>query len=234
MTTVLGLITQAFRLSGILARTGNPTPDQQNLGLSLFQDILSLVSTNARLIPYYTTHDLVADQGDAEYFIPGLIEVSTITYLLDNIVRVPLPIVSRQDFFGTARITNLTTIPFQAYIEKTKGGSTLFLYAIPQADYPIQINGKFSLPTAITLETDLDTLLDRFYQIYLRYQLANYICQQSTVSLPPATANELEKLEAKMTDIAPMDLSVKKISVLGNNAPFSWAQLNIGHGWTPQ
>lgn len=233
MDNVLGLITQAFRLSGVLARTGNPTPEQQNLGLSLLKDLLSLVSTDSRLIPYYSTYNLTADAGDGEYFIPNLVQASTITYVLNNIVRVPLPIASRQDFFGSARVTNLTTLPYQAYVERTIGGSTLFLYAIPSSNYPVQINGKFGFSQTITLQTDLDTFLDRFYRVYLRYQLANYICQQSAVSLPPATANELEKLTAKMTDIAPMDLSVKKLSTLSKNNRFSWAQINIGKGWEP-
>jgi hypothetical protein len=232
--TALTLVNEAFYLSGIVASTSQPTGAQQSRGLSLLNDILSLKNANNRLIPYFTSATINCVVGQETYLIANLIYPDSITFNLNTIVRIPLEIQSRKEYFGTIRVNTLTTLPFECNINRVKGGANLYIYPLPNSTYPVTINGKFGLLSNVTKFTDLSATYDRFYLVFLRYTLTAYICQAWKVSLSPDVKEELDSLEQQIRDLAPIDLTVTKLSTLqpGNNS-LNWGFINLSGGWVP-
>lgn len=232
--TVRKLLNKAYYLSGIVARNQQTVNGQQITdGLDLLNDLLSLKSTNNRLIPYFSSYSLTAVIDTENYLIPNLIYADSITFNLNTTVRIPIEIQSRKEYFGTVRVNNLTTIPFECNINRAKGGANLYIYPLPNDDYPIAINGKFGLLSNATLNTDLESIYDRFYITYLRYCVAEFICQEMNVSLPVATQIKLESLHQQMLDLSPIDLTPTKLSTLQSNGrSINWGFVNLSGGWT--
>lgn len=228
------LITRAYYLSGMVARDGETVSGSQlNDGLSLLNDVLALKNANNRLIPYFTTYDLVATIGQEQYFIPNLIYPESVTFVLNEVVRIPLNIDSRKEYFGTVRVNDIVTLPFECNINRTKGGATFSIYPLPSDNYPIAINGKFGLLSDVTYATDLLLTYDRLYIAYLRYALAEFICTENTISLPPQTDQQLTILEQSVRDLSPIDTTISKLSTLTRfNQIGGWGYVNLSGGWT--
>lgn len=228
------LINRAYYLSGIVARDSETTSGSQlNDGLSLLNDVLALKNANNRLIPYFTTYNLTAVIGQETYFIANLIYADSVTFDLNTVVRIPLEIQSRKEYFGTVRVNDLVTLPFICNINRAKGGANFYIYPLPNDEYPIAINGKFGLLSDVTYDTDLSLVYDRLYIAYLRYALTEFICTENTVSMPPQTAAKLEILEQQVRDLAPIDTTITKLSTLrSGNTSMGWGFVNLSGGWT--
>lgn len=229
--TVRTLINKSWYLSGIVARDFEDVSGAQiTEGLDLLNELLANKTANNRLIPYYTAYSFNATVGQEEYAIPNLIWIESITFN-QNVVRFSMYKQGRKNYFGSPRVDNISSLPFNWHLEREKGGARLFIYFLPSQNFPIKIRGKFSL-ASVTLNQDLDLTLDKFYISYLRYALAEYMCNDYNVILPPGTANKLAELEEVITDVSPMDLSQIKVSTLGKDKGLNWAQVNFP-GWTP-
>jgi hypothetical protein len=97
----LGLISNAYYLSGILSRGFETISSEQTTdGLELLNDIIAEKSITTSLIPYYshTTFDTV--EGQSEYEVPGLMDIRELTFSIDN-VRYQMTLASH-DFLGLA------------------------------------------------------------------------------------------------------------------------------------
>jgi len=226
------LITKAWYLSGIVSRElEQVSGDQITEGLDLLNALLAIKTANNRLIPYYQLYTLNAIVGQESYFIPNLISIESITFNIQT-VRYSMLQQNRKIYFGAPRIDNIDALPFNWHLERTLGGSTFYLYFFPADTYPIKIFGKFSL-SSVTLTTDLSTMLDAFYIEYLRYALAEYMCADYTISMPPQAQKKLDEYEDEIVDISPIDLSTTKISTLQKATGLNWGDVNIGRGWRP-
>lgn len=230
--TTTELITDAYYLSSVRAQ-GFETVSGAELsqGLKLLNDLLSIKTANNSLIPYYTQYDFNAIQNQEKYFIPNLIDVETFVFYISSVRYATQP-QSRREYFGSARAENIASLPYNWHYERTKGGANFFMYFLPQSDYPCTIWGKFSLSNVV-LGQDLSLTLDQYYLTYLRYGLAEYIADNNNITLPPGASSKLRELESVITDISPMDLTIRKTSTLQTNAAFNYADVNIGHGWRP-
>ncbi len=230
--TALELINRAYNLSRIVSRgLQNVTGPQQEVGLYLLNAILETKGTNTRLIPYFQEYDGVMIAGTGTYFIPNLYQVETMTFFLQS-VRFPMQNEQRKAFFGCARVPSIESLPYQYHVERTEGGSNVYVYFLPNEAYPFQIWGKFGL-TDVTINTDLTVAYDRFYIEYLRYALADYICEDSGVSFNPQSLARLQQLEKMLMDVSPPDLRVYKTSTLRGSPIFNWAIANISKGYLP-
>lgn len=154
MYTVLELITNAFYLSGIVARefqdvSGTQTQD----GLAVLNDILDQTAVENDMIPYYTQYKQTLSPGQYSYFIPNLIEIDTFVFFIQGI-RYSSTQFQRKQFFGVARADNIQSLPFSWHIERQANGATLFLYFLPDSNYPIEIWGTFKL-NQVTINQDL-------------------------------------------------------------------------------
>ena len=230
--TVLQTITEALYESGIVARSfETPTGEQINDGLNFFNDVLDSKRIDEATLPYYVKYDFSAVQGQETYFIPDLIEVETFVFYLDQ-VRYAVSPMKRLNYFGSPRAENIQSLMTNWHIERTVGGSNLYLYFLPNEDYPCEIWGLFALDS-VTLTTELSTGFDRYYINYLEYDLAIYLCQKFNVEVPQglrARFIKYDRLIRKRSGV--IDLQNRVISTLAGNSTLNYGQANFGKGWT--
>lgn len=232
MYTALELVTNAFYTSGIRSEIlDNVSGGEITLGLRLLNTVLSLQNISGRMIPYFSTYVLTPAIGQEINFIPYLLEVEALTFDLDS-VRFSTQEQQRQRYFGTARANNIESLPLTWHLERTLGGSNIYLYFKPNKVYPINIIGKFGL-TMATLEEDLSVIYEQYYIDYLIYKLAQRLCGAYNVTFSPDNKEILSEYENNMKDISQIDLSMKKISTLQKRTGYSYADVNLGRGFEP-
>lgn len=152
--TAQTLITRSWYLSGIVARNLQvPTGDQITDGLMLLNALLDFKQIELDLIPYYTYVEMPLVGGQEFYFLPNVADVELATFNID-VVRYPMDQTGRQAYFGSSRVDNIQTLPFNWNFNRGEGGGTLGLYFLPQANYPLKMMAKFFL-NDVTLQTDL-------------------------------------------------------------------------------
>lgn len=230
--TTSELITRSWYLSGVVSRDlETVSGDQLNDGLQMLNAFLAIKTANQRLIPYYQELSFQTIIGEGKYFIDNLILAETVAFVLEQ-VRYPMQLVGRHEFFGTARANNVQSLPYMYFIERCLNGSDLYLYFFPDKVYEFKIHGKFSLAN-VALNQNLLLTLDQYYIEYLRYGLAEYMCQEYNITFQPQSQKRLDQLEAMIFDISPLDFTIRKKSMLQRQSgPDIYGQVNIGKGWT--
>lgn len=230
--TVTDLITRAYYLSQVVSRELQTVTGQQlDDALIWLNALLSLKSAYSRVIPYFQEYDFTAVIGQEEYFIPELVQPETLTFNIGPVRYSTMP-QSRRPYFGSGRVDNITSLPFNWHFERVLGGSNIFLYFLPSDNFPIKIWGKFGF-TNVTLNQDLLLTYDEYYIDYLRYRLALRICSEYGIPMQPQAMDELRELEEAMTDVSPPDMSLSKVSTLQGETGINWGDINIGRGWRP-
>lgn len=229
--TVRQLIIRSWYLSGIVSRRFQSVSGAQITdGLDLLNSVITFKTSRNQLIPYFTKYDFNTVVGQEIYFVPNLIELETITFNLQTVVRFPLERKTRKQYLGSYRVNDTQSLMGQFHIERVKGGSNIFMYYLPNQVYPVTIYGKFSLST-VTLDQDLELTMEQFYIDYLRYALAQYICHDQQRLFPPGPAQKLKEYEQSMLYTSPMDFTGTKKSTLQKQRGLDWAQVNFP-GWT--
>lgn len=230
--TVTELITRAFYLSQVVSRELQQVSGQQLAdALVWLNALLSLKSAYSRVIPYYNEYDFNAVNGQEEYFVPNLVQPETLTFNIGP-VRYSTQYQSRKPYFGSGRVDNITSLPFNWHFERCLGGANVFMYFVPNTNYPIKIWGKFGFLN-VTPNQDLLLTYDEYYIDYLRYRLAMRICSEYGIMMQPQALDELRELEEAMTDVSPPDLSINKVSTLTYGTGLNWGDVNTGKGWRP-
>ena len=227
------LIAASYYASGVVSREFETVNGSQYTdGLQWLNDIVTEKAVDDGMVPYETTYDMTLVTGQETYFIPNLISVDTFTFYLDQ-VRYCMQYTQRNDYFGSSRVENVTTLPFQWYVERCFGGANLHIYFPPNQAYPAQIHGIFRL-TVITPFQDLSLTWDQFYLTYLKYALADRICAEYDIQTPANALRQLNKYESWINKKSRlMDLRIQKLSTLQNGGgSINYAQVNLGHGWT--
>jgi hypothetical protein len=231
--TVTKLITNSWYTSGIVAR-GQQTVSGDKLsdGLDLLNDLLGIKTADKTLIPYYQMTSINLVVGQEKYTVEDLIEVETITFNQQQ-VRFATDNQTRRRYFGSARVNNVNSLPFNVHCERTKGGMDIYVYFLPNSNYPLNIFGKFGLTSIASnqLLLDLETIYDRFYIVYLRYALAEYMCNEYNIPFTPQNYQKLNEFEAKLASISPKDMSLNKRSSMNGDRAINWAYANFP-GWT--
>lgn len=227
------LIVEAWRTTGMVsADIGNqPSSRQMVDGLNRLNELLSELSLDGALLPYTTNYSFTATIGQEAYPIDNLIQWQTITFDLDT-VRYSLQNTGRTDYFGSDRVNNITSLPYQFHVERTLGGSTLYLYFKPSQEFPINIYGLFGF-VSVDYNTDLAFSCDLYYLKFLRLALAECLCSYYQMVLPAQIAMELKEIRLKIKNLNAPDMTCQKINLLGNSSLINYAQANIGRGWTP-
>lgn len=231
--TVTDLVTRAFYLSQVVSRELETVSGQQlSDGLTWLNALLSLKSVNTKFIPYYQQFQLNAVAQQEEYFIPNLVQPELMTFNIGP-VRYSMQPTARRSYFGSGRVDNIFSLPFSWHFERTLGGSNIFLYFVPDTNYPLKIWGRFGF-TNVTLNQDLLTAYDEYYIDYLRYRLAQRICSEYAIPMQPQAQMELAEIEDAIRDVSPPDVTLTKVSTLqGTGRGITWADVNLGRGWRP-
>ncbi len=234
-TNVLQAINRAYNASGINPR-GYKTllPEQVQLGLELFNVILSDKTYDTSLLLYWEKIDGVFAVGQSVYFIERLISVETLTFFLgDGSVRMPTQAFGLDAFMGSARAENTESLPFTYYPNKVKNGTDLYVYFTPDQPYPYQLWGQFEL-SSVTLFEDLSSKFDATYIELLILQLADRLCIHSNFTVPMSITIQLAKYNKQIgLNGTIQDMSCKSTSSFSRRNYVNWSQVNIGGAYTP-
>jgi len=229
--TAQQLITRSLYLSQIVARELEiPTAAQMSDGLYLLNALLDIKGSDLRLIPYYQYYTFNTVIGQEAYFVPNLLSVDTMTFNLGS-VRYSIRECTRGEYFATARVDNINSLPFQYRIERKLDGADVFLYFWPSQVFVMNLWAKFGL-TDVTLQTDLSTMYDSYYIEYLRYALADYLCAEWGATLPDQSKMKYMEIRKKLLDISPADLSIGKRSYFNHGTGYDWQTVNLTEGYT--
>lgn len=231
--TARELINRAYYLSGIVSRKfQSVSGDQATDGLGLLNETLAAEGINGELIPYFKEYSLVAVVGQEKYFIPGLVQPETFTFNIGS-VRYSMDYKQRHKYFATPRQDNIQSLPYEWHIERTLNGADLYIYFLPNTDYPMKMWGKFKLDEITDICDDLLLVYDRYYLKYLPHKLASDICNEWQIPLPIEVSKELARLEEKLTYVSPIDLSIRKRSSFDTSTEINYGYANLGNGWLP-
>jgi len=247
--TAQQLITRSWYLSGIVARNlQSVTGDQITDGLALLNALLDFKQVETDLIPYWTYIELDLVPGQEFYFLPYIAAVESATFNIDT-VRYPMDSVTRRNYYGSARVDNISSLPYSWNFNRGTGGGNFALYFKPEAAYPLKLMAKFFL-VDVALNTDLTNVsltvpytfltstnqgYDTSYIEYLRYALAQMMCSEYGILFNPESEKILKKYERQLMFVEPPDLSMKKSTILNSDSQpgFNYGDVNLGHGWRP-
>jgi hypothetical protein len=225
------LISGAYYAAGVVSREFETVSGSQiGDGLIWLNNIITEKNVDEGMIPYETTYTSNFVVGQEIYFIPNLIQIDTLVFFLDE-VRYAMKYTKRNAYFGTSRVENIQTLPYEWYFERQFGGGNLYIYFQPDRTYPFEIHGIFNLPT-VSLGQDLSLTLDEFFITYLRYALADRICAEFSYTTPENVLRQMSKYEAFINKNSRiLDLRLSKTSTLQKRGSFNYAFINLGHGW---
>lgn len=148
------LIADSFYASGVVSREFETVSGQQiSDGLQWLNDILTDKRVERGMIAYETTYSFISKVGVEKYFIPNLIQIDTITFFLKK-VRYPMKYEKRNQYFGSARVEDIQSLPYEWYFERAVGGGNLYIYFQPDQNYPMIIHGTFNIGS-VSLGQDL-------------------------------------------------------------------------------
>lgn len=232
--TAQQLITESWFLSGIVARNlQDVTGDQISEGLRLLNSLLNFMQVQTEYLPYYTyNQDISCVAGQEVYFIPNCASITTLSFNFQN-VRYAMQPQTLVSYFGSTRVNNITTLPFNWTYMREVGGVNLYLYFIPDQNYPLNILGKFYL-LDVVLSQDLALTVDTSYIEFLRWSLADYMATEYGVSLTPRQMEILTSYKRKLMYMSPPDLTVSKQSVLcSHSSPVNLQTVGIYTGYVP-
>jgi hypothetical protein len=144
------LISDSFYASGVVAREFETVSGAQIAdGLQWLNDILTDKRVEKGMIPYETTYNFTAQVGQEKYFIPNLVQIDTLVFYLES-VRYSMVYTKRNQYFGSPRVQNIESLPYQWYWERAVGGGNLYIYFSPDQQYPMEIHGMFNVnPVAL-------------------------------------------------------------------------------------
>jgi hypothetical protein len=247
--TAATLITRSWFLSGIVARNLQVvTGDKITDGLMLLNALLDFKQIETDLIPYWQYISFPLVQHQEFYFLPYVAAIEASTFNID-VVRYPMDSVTRRNYYGSARVDHISSLPFSYNYNRALGGGNLAMYFKPEASYIFKAMVKITL-TDVTLQTDLTNItdvvpytfinssnqgLDTSYIEYLRYALARYMCSEYGILFNPESEKILQSYQRKLMYMSPPDLSQIKSTVLcaDYQTAFTYADANLGHGWRP-
>ncbi len=231
--TTLQLITAALYVGNITARGFETASGQETLdGLENLNEIIADQTVGQGMIPYYQQFDFNGVVGQEKYFIENLIDVDTFVFFI-NSVRYSTQPMGRIRYFGTPRADSINSLPFQWHLERELGGASIYMYFTPDVNYPMTIWGQFRLES-VAINQDLSLTLDRFYTNFLKYALADRLCQFYQLDTPASVTNRLQDYYKQINKKSgPLDLSLQKQSTLQRSAGINYGDINIGHGYRP-
>ena len=150
------LISGSYYASGVVSREFETVSGGQIAdGLQWLNDILAEKNVDQGMIPYESTYNFNAQAGVEKYFIPDLNQIDTLVFYLGS-VRYSMVYTKRNQYFGSARVENVQSLPNQWYFERQVGGGNLYIYFKPDQGYPIEIHGSFNI-NSVALGQDLST-----------------------------------------------------------------------------
>lgn len=236
--TTLELITRAWVLTGVVSRELQTVTGRQfDDGLFCLNSLFAIQTANMGLIPFFREYDFNGVIGQEQYFIPGLIQLETLTFNIVNgldinqSVRYPMMRKTREEYFATPRANSINSLPYMYHTERSFEGTNLYMYYFPDQTYPFKLWGKFGLASTVPNQ-DLSLIYDPFYLEYLRYALAVYLCEEYSVVPSPNLVAKLKQYEQIIRDTSETDFSQKIYSQFNGHMAINYAYANLPSGYT--
>lgn len=232
--TVQELISGAYYKSGIVANEFQTVSgSQQARALKELNKALSLKTVQKYFIPYYTEFSFPGVVGQEEYTIANLVNVSTLTFVLNN-TRFTVYPRSRDKYFGSTRANNVQTLPYWYHFERQFGGGNIYLYFLPNEAYQFTLWGKFRL-ASVAFNDDLELTHELFYIDYLENVLAKRLCNEFNFAVPVGVTDSIKEMESAFKDqMSPLDLTCNKTSTLTKRDGIdAYVEGNLAEGWRP-
>lgn len=226
------LIANAYYLSGVVSRElETVTGSQMADGLVMLNDVLGEAAAKGVKIPYYAHSTFNAVVNQEEYYLEGILDVAELTFTNGN-VRYSLRRCERDEYFGQGRVNNIATYPTIFTVERAVGGCKVYVYFVPDRTYEFQVTQKNFFP-AVNLYTDLSTIFDRYYGLFLKYEIAKMICDNFDVPFSLSKMEKLKELRAEIYSVDPPDMSFVPNSYLDAPQSYNWAAVNLYRGLLP-
>lgn len=227
---VARLVNESFNMSGVVGAgfqsvNGDSRAQQ---GLQLLNDIIVEKSMDAVFIPYDTHEQVPMVAGQEIYFIPKLVKLNTLTYNLTtgpNSLRFPLFRDNINQYFATGRANGIQSLPTQYFAERTLDGMKLYFYFVPNSNYVLNIDGRYSYDE-VAYNTDLLIQFDRFQIVYFKYKLTSRICDFYNVPMSEESKQQLDNMERRFNNLSGEDMSIVK-------GTFSSSQSSYNYAWAP-
>lgn len=231
--TAQQLITRSMYLSGVVARGAQTVSGEQITdGLSLLNALLDFKQVEIDLIPFFTYDTtLITVPGQEKYFFPNCAALQTLTFNIGT-VRYAMNYVSPGVYFGSGRVDNVSSLPFNFTTLRATNGLDVYMYFLPAGNYPLRALGKFFL-TDVDLSTDMTLYYATSYIEYLRYALAEYISMEYNIEMSEQNKMKLEVMHRQLMYVSPPDMTMTKASMLTQTTGINWGDVNIGLGWRP-
>jgi hypothetical protein len=236
--TAQQLITESWYLSGIASRALQSVTNQQITdGLERLNAILDVTTMSIDLIPFWQEYNSTFVAGQEIYALPGIVQIETAAFFIPadsspNLVRYPLREATRQEYFAYSRVEGIETLPYIWHLERNQTGGNLYFYYLPQSNWAFQLWAKFS-PTNVGLQTDMSIPYQGFYLEWLKYKLANYMCELYNVTFSLSHKTRLDSYEQMIKNASPLDFTQKKLSQFQNTGAPDYAMENLGKGFYP-
>lgn len=131
-----------------------------NDGLQMLNDLLNFKQIETELVPYYQYITFNCVSGQEFYYLPSVSLIEEMTFNL-GVVRYPMMQQPRTNYFGSARVDNISTLPFSWNYDRALGGGNLGMYFIPDQAYPIKMKAKLFF-TDVLIDTDLSDVTSLF------------------------------------------------------------------------
>lgn len=227
------LVTQSYYLSDVVSRELETVSGSQlSDGIEMLNEILDEKSASGHEIPFNESRNFTGVPGQEEYFIEGLIDVTSLTFVNQN-VRYSMRWYSHDKYHGSTRVLNINTFPGIYTVNRVTNGSNIYIYFNPDLNYQFELWGKFSFDN-VAPTTDLSAALPKFFVSYLKYALANRICQYFNIEFAPGKLDILRQKEKTIFEPEPEDLSIKLDAKFNNKRVLDYAAINIYRGIWPQ
>jgi hypothetical protein len=231
--TAQQLIARSWYLSGIEARELQSIDgDRMTVGLDLLNSLLNFKQGETDLIPYFkydSTNSTVI--GQEKYSLTNWADIKALSFNLGT-VRYKMTYVDNNQYFSQVRVNNIQSLPFTYTFIRENGGISLYLYYIPDQVYTLNIFGKKYL-SDVTLATDLSLTFDKVYIEYLRYALADYMCQEYGVEMPPRQQRILSSYTKKLKSFSPPDVTVATAGLNMGGGATGWTFIQFFQGYVP-
>lgn len=226
------LVAKSYYLSEIVSRELETVSGSQSAdGLEMLNDLLDEKSVDGKRVPFFEDKSFPGVSGQEIYFIPGLIEPTTLTFV-DSTVRYAMQFEDRDRYHGRTRVQNITTFPQVYTYNRVLGGSNVYVYFKPNRPYQFEIWGKYFIENVV-FNTEMSDVLPKFYMPYLKYALADRICDFFNIQFSEGKTATLREKEREIFEPEPADLSINLIATMTDDGGLNYAAINFYRGLWP-
>lgn len=232
--TARDIIYKAFYMLGVTDFGEVANGEDTSNALSILNEILESWSGGGVIIPYLNQVNFMLKQGKSEYVLGKtdgadvnslkIAQLVSINFRYDNTVY-PVNILSQNVYYENLRVVNLTSLPFNAFLQNTVYDSRLIFYPIPNKDYECYVRAKFVFDD-IELDDRLDEIPPHARQFF-RYALARELCDFYSKPWQPKQEQIYNELKARMFSNAELDLTI----TTDNLSPNSYYTVKSGYGY---